>query len=110
MDDLKSIILSIRANGDNVTLVTEYANDASLLLNSSTKKEIDEKNQRLGTAQLSSITELRNASKEIGEVEAIMIKDTIDEIISAGIEKPDVENATIQSLAISLDLNKITEY
>jgi hypothetical protein len=110
MDDLKSIILSIRANGDNVTLVTEYANDASLLLNSSTKKEIDEKNQRLGTAQLSSITELRNASKEIVEVEAIMIKDTIDEIISARIEKPDVENATIQSLAISLDMNKITEY
>jgi hypothetical protein len=59
---------------------------------------------------LSSITELRNASKEIVEVEAIMIKDTIDEIISARIEKTDVENATIQSLAISLDMNKITEY
>lgn len=110
MDDLKSIILSIRANGSNVTLVTEYANDASLLLNSSTMKEINEKNQRLGTTLSSSITELRNASKEIGEDEAIMIKDTIDEIISARIDKSDLENATIQSLAISLDLNKIIEY
>lgn len=43
MDDLKSVILSIRANWDNVTLITEYANDASLLLNSSTMKEINEK-------------------------------------------------------------------
>lgn len=40
MDDLKSVILLIRANGDNVTLVTEYANDASFLLNSSTMNRI----------------------------------------------------------------------
>lgn len=110
MDDLKSIILSIRANGDNVTLVTEYANDASLLLNSSTMKEINEKNQRLGTTLSSSITELRNATKEIEEDEVIKIKDTIDEIISARIKKSDLENATIQSLAISFDLNKIIVY
>jgi hypothetical protein len=110
MDDLKSIILSIRANGDNVTLVTEYTNDASLLLNSSTMKEINEKNKRLGTTLSSSITELRDASRGIGDDEAIMIKDTIDEIISARIDKSDLENATIQSLAISLDLNKIIEY
>jgi hypothetical protein len=78
-----------------------------LLLNSSTMKEINEKNQRLGTTLSSSITELRNASGRIGEDETIMIKDTIDEIISARIDKSDLENATIQSLAISLDLNKI---
>lgn len=110
MDDLKSVILLIRANGDNVTLVTEYANDAYFLLNSSTMKEINEKNQRLGTTLSTSITELRNASREMGDDEAIMIKDTIDEIISARIDKSDLENATIQSLAISLDLNKIIEY
>jgi hypothetical protein len=110
MDDLKSIVLSIRANRDNVTLVTEYTNDASLLLNSSIMKEINEKNQRLGTTLSSSTTELRNVSGGIGEDEAIMIKDTIDEIISARIDKSDLENATIQSLAISLDLNKIIEY
>ena len=84
--------------------------DASLLLNSSTMKEINEKNQRLGTTLSSSITELRNASGGIGEDEAIMVKDTIDEIISARIDKSDLENATIQSLAISLDLDKIIEY
>lgn len=110
MDDLKSVILSIRANWDNVTLITEYANDASLLLNSSTMKEINEKNQRLGTTLSSSIMNLRNGNGGIGEHEAIMIKDTIDEIISARIDKSDLENATIQSLAISLDLNKIIEY
>jgi len=109
MDDLKSIILSIRANGDNVTLVTEYTSDASLLLNSSIMKEINEKNQCLGTTLSSSLTELRNLSGGI-EDEAIMIGDTIDEIISARIDKSDLENATIQSLAISLDLNKIIEY
>jgi hypothetical protein len=93
-----------------VTLVTEYTDDASLLLNSSTMKEINEKNQRLGTTLSSSITELQNASEGIGENEAIMIKDTIDENISVRIDKSDLENATIQSLAISLDLNKIIEY
>ena len=39
-----------------------------------------------------------------------MINDIIDDIISARIDKSDLENATIQSLAISLDLNKILEY
>ena len=49
---------------------------------------------------------------QVGESEkiGIMIKDTIDEIISARIDKSDLENATIQSLVISLDLNKIIEY
>src|SRR5688572_23817018 len=105
MDDLKSIILLIEAEKDNTTLVTEYANKASLLLNSLTMKEINEKNQRLGTSLSSSITELRSASKEIRDVETVMINDIIDEIISARIDKYDLENATIQSLAISLDLN-----
>lgn len=110
MDDLKSIILLIRSNGDNVTLVTEFANNASMLLNSSTMKEINEKNQRLGTSLSSSITQLHNTSKEIGDDNVISIDDIIDEIISARIAKSDIENATLQSLAISLDLNKILEY
>jgi len=53
---------------------------------------------------------LRNASKEIGYDETTRIDDIIDEVISARIAKSDLENATIQSLAISLDLNKILEY
>jgi hypothetical protein len=43
MDDLKSIISLIDTEKDNAMLVTEYANKASLLLNSSTMKEINEK-------------------------------------------------------------------
>lgn len=62
----------------------------------------------------SSIIEFLSASKEIRDVETVMINDFIDEIISARIDKRidkyDLENATIQSLAISLDLNKIFEY
>ena len=110
MDDLKSIISLLGANDDNATLITKYANDASLLLDSSTMKEINEKNQRLGDSLTSSINELRNASKDINDVETVMIKDIIDEIISSRIDKLDLENATIQSLAVSLDLNKIFEY
>lgn len=110
MDDLKSIISLLRANEKNATLVTEYTNDASLLLDSSTMKEINEKNQRLGDSLSSSIIELCSASKDIKEVETVMINDIIDDIISARIDKSDLENTTIQSLAISLDLNKILEY
>ena len=62
----------------------------------------------------SSIIEFLSASKEIRDVETVMINDFIDEIISARIDKRidkyDLENETIQSLAISLDLNKIFEY
>lgn len=110
MDDLKSIISLLGANEENATLVTKYANDASLLLDNSTMEEINEKNQRLGDSLSSSINELLNASKDIKEVETVMIKDIVDEIISARIDKSDLENATIQSLAVSLDLNKIFEY
>lgn len=110
MDDLKSIISLVGANEDNATLVTKYANDASLLLDNSTMKEINEKNQRLGDSLTSSINELRNASKDIKGVETGVIYDIIDEIISSRLDKLDLENATIQSLAVSLDLNKIFDY
>jgi hypothetical protein len=60
----------------------------------------------LGTSLSSSIIELRSASKEIRDVETIMINDIIDEMILARIGKYDLENATIQSLAISLDLTR----
>lgn len=63
MDDLKSINLLITDNVDNPTLVAEYANNASSLLNSSTMKEINEKNQRLGKYQYFSMIDLRNVSK-----------------------------------------------
>jgi hypothetical protein len=110
MDDLKSIISSLEANEDNPTLVTDYANDASLLLDSSIMKEINETNQRLGTSLSSLINDLRNESKEIRDVGTVLINDIIDDIISARIDKSDLENVTIQSLAVSLDLNKIFEY
>jgi hypothetical protein len=73
-------------------------------------KEINERNQRLGASLSSTIIELRNASTEIRDDDADMIKDLIDEIISSRIDKSDLENATIQSLAISLELNKIIGY
>lgn len=110
MDDIKSFILLIRSGGENVTLVTEYSKNISILLNSSTMKEINERNLRLGTSLSSSLSELRNASREIRDDKAVMIQDLIDDTISSRIAKSDLENSTIQSLAISLDLNKIIEY
>ncbi len=110
MDDLKGIILLIRANVDNPTLVTEYANNASSLLKSSTMKEINEKNQRLGKYLYSSIIDLRNVSKGNTEDRTNTIDEITEEIILARIDKSELENATVQSLVISLDLNKIFDY
>jgi hypothetical protein len=59
-------------------------------------KEINERNQRLGASLSSTIIELRNASREIRDDDADMIKDLIDEIISSRMDKSDLENATIQ--------------
>lgn len=39
-----------------------------------------------------------------------MINDIIDDIISTRINNADLDNSTIQSLAVALDLNKIFEY
>lgn len=94
MDDIKSIISLLEANKDNITLVTEYANNASLLLDSSTMKEINERNQRLGPSLSSPINELRNASKEIGDVETVMINDIIANLI------PQISNFWIPHLMI----------
>ena len=44
MDDIKSIILLVENNVDNTTLLTEYADIASLLLNGSALKVINEQN------------------------------------------------------------------
>lgn len=44
MDDIKSIILLVENNVDNTALLTEYADKASLLLNGSALKEINEQN------------------------------------------------------------------
>lgn len=44
MDDIKSIILLVENNVDNTTLLTEYADKASMLLNGSALKEINEQN------------------------------------------------------------------
>ena len=48
MDEFKRIILLVENNVDNATLLTDYADKASLLLNGSALKEINELNQRLG--------------------------------------------------------------
>ena len=66
MDDFKSIILLIGNNVDNTTLLTEYADKASFLLNGSALKEINEQNQRLGNYLSSSTLDLKNVSKTDG--------------------------------------------
>lgn len=70
-------------------------------------KEINEKNQRLGEYLYSSIIDLRNVSKGNTEDRTNTIDEITEEIILARIDKSELENATVQSLAISLDLNKI---
>lgn len=110
MDDLKSINLLITDNVDNPTLVAEYANNASSLLNSSTMKEINEKNQRLGKYQYFSMIDLRNVSKGNTGDRTNTIDEITEEIILTRIGRSELENATIHSLAISLDLNKIFDH
>lgn len=73
-------------------------------------KEINEKNQRLGEYLYSSIIDLRNVSKGNTEDRTNTIDEITEEIILARIDKSELENATVQSLAISLDLNKIFDY
>jgi len=110
MDDFKSIILLVGNNVDNTTLLTEYVDKASFLLNGSALKEINEQNQRLGNYLSSSTLDLKNVSKTDVKERTNVINDIIAEVISTRIDKTQLENSTMHAFAISLDLNKVLDY
>lgn len=65
---------------------------------------------RLGKYLYFSMIDLRNVSKGNTEDRTNTIDEITEEIILTRIGRSELENATIQSLAISLDLNKIFDH
>ncbi len=83
MDDFESIILLVGNNVDNTTLLTEYADKASFLLNGSAFKEINEQNQRLGNYLSSSTLDLKN----VGKTDVKEMTNVINDIIAGYFNK-----------------------
>lgn len=112
VDQLKSALVAISSNNSsNIDAIKEQTAYAKALLNDSMVKEIHEKNQRLATELLLTLDSLQNMSEVELNSNITNLFDLLSETIDARVEKDQLENTTIQALAIAGDVDKIfSEY
>lgn len=112
VDQLKSPLVAIsRNNSSNIDAIKEQTEYAKALLNDSMVKEIREKNQRLATELPLALDSLQNMSEEELNSNITNLLDLLSETIDAGVEKDQLENTTIQALALARNVDKIfSEY
>jgi hypothetical protein len=108
-DQIKSTLVAIsQNNSSSIEAIKEQGKYARTLLNDSIVKEINEKNQRLGTELPRSLDSLQDISQE-SQVNSNITKilDLLSETISARVERDQLENSTIQALVVAEDVDKI---
>lgn len=112
VDQLKSALVAIsRNNSSNIDAIKEQMGYAKALLNDSMVKEIREKNQRLATELPLALDSLQNMSEEELNSNITNLLDLLSETIDARVEKDQLENTTIQALALAWNVDKIfSEY
>ena len=112
VDQIKSALVPISAyNSSNIDAIREQTGYAKALLNDSMRKEINEKNQRLATELPRALDSLQNMSEVELNSNITNLLDLLSETINARIEKEQLENTTIQALAVARDVDKIfSEY
>jgi hypothetical protein len=101
----------------NVTLAQEHAEHATEHLDANTTKELAERNERVANDLSTELTDLQNAlkGKTAPTMEAIRnnisnINDTLQEAISVRIEKDQLNNSTVNALAINDILGEVIEH
>lgn len=91
----------------NTEEIKEQAKFARTLLNDSIIKEINEKNQRLATGLPQALDSLKNMSISEASGNVHTILDLLAETIDARVERDQLDNMTIQGLAVAEDVDKI---
>lgn len=112
VDQIKSALVTISGNNSsNIDAIKEQTGYAKALLNDSMVKEIHEKNQRLATKLPRTLHSLQNMSEEALNSNITNLLDLLSETINARVEKEQLENTTVQALAVAGDVDKIfSEY
>ena len=100
----------------NITLAQEHAEHATEHLDTNTTKELAERNKRVATDLTTELADLQNAikAKPAPAVQEIRnnisnINDTLQEAVSVRIEKDQLNNSTVNALAINDILGEVLE-
>jgi polyhydroxyalkanoate synthesis regulator phasin len=100
----------------NITLAQEHAEHATEHLDTNTTKELAERNKRVATDLTTELADLQNAikAKTAPAVQEIRnnisnINDTLQEAVSVRIEKDQLNNSTVNALAINDILGEVLE-
>jgi hypothetical protein len=101
----------------NITLAQEHAEHATEHLNTNTTKELAERNKRVANDLTTELADLQNAIKAkpaptIQEIRNNIsnINDTLQEAVSVRIEKDQLNNSTVNALAINDILGEVLEH
>lgn len=101
----------------NITLAQEHAQHATEHLNTNTTKELAERNKRVANDLTTELADLQNAIKAkpaptIQEIRNNIsnINDTLQEAVSVRIEKDQLNNSTVNALAINDILGEVLEH
>ena len=100
---------------NNMSLASDHANKALALLTDDVNKEIGERNQRLSDdlstalASLKTSTELAHGNKTASDIDLLFndINGILDEIVTARIDPDQLNNSTIQVLAVAELLDEV---
>jgi hypothetical protein len=100
----------------NITLAQEHAEHATEHLDTNTTKELAERNKRVANDLTTELADLQNATrvKPAPTVQEIRnnisnINDTLQEAVSVRIEKDQLNNSTVNALAINDILGEVLE-
>jgi hypothetical protein len=112
IDQIKSALVAISGNNlSNIESIKEQARYARALLNDSMVEEIQEKNQRLATELPRAFDSLHNTSEVDLNSNTSRLLDLLSETINARVEKDQLENTSIQALAVADNVDKMfSEY
>ncbi len=95
-------------NSSDMDAPKEHGRYARMLLNDSILKEINEKNERLATELPRALDLLQNISEKSDLNNNITrVLDLLSETIDSRVEKAQLENTTIQALAVAGDVDKV---
>ncbi|HEY7696088.1 MAG TPA: hypothetical protein VH797_08345 [Nitrososphaeraceae archaeon] len=108
-DQIKSALMAIgQNNSSDMDAPKEHGRYARMLLNDSILKEINEKNERLATELPRALDLLQNISEKSDLNNNITrVLDLLSETIDSRVEKAQLENTTIQALAVAGDVDKV---
>jgi hypothetical protein len=106
IDKIKSDVASITsAKSLNSTDMKEQKDYATSLLKTNEMREINERNNRIGTKLPNLINDFFNGIHN--STSANDLNDVLDEAIAVRVEKKQLENTTIHALAFAMDINEI---